>query len=131
MDIFFQDPSEVPLPPEEVRIREFNASPWPDGQRVKVYLEVDAFQKRPSVQVNIRDAGGEVLTEVSIVETITRKMEFNMHLRQPKSRGQFKIEVTLYYQHFESVGETEEVEPQPAPERVVVDYKETVFHIPG
>jgi len=131
MDIFFQDPSEVPLPPEEVRIREFTASPWPDGQRVKVYLEIDAFQKRPSAQVIIRDADGEVLTEVSIVETITRKMEFNMHLRRPESRGQYKIEVTLYYQQFESVGETEEVEPQPAPERVVVDYKETVFHIPG
>lgn len=131
MDIFFQDPSEVPLPPDEVRIREFKASPWPDGQRVKVYLEVDAFQQRPSAQVSIRDADGEVLTEVSIVETMTRKMEFNMHLRHAESRGQFKIEVTLYYQHFESVGETEEVEPQPDPERVVVDYKETVFHIPG
>jgi hypothetical protein len=51
MDIFFADPSEVPLPPNEVRIRELNVEPWPDGNRLRVYLEVDPFQKRPNADL--------------------------------------------------------------------------------
>ena len=66
MDIFFQDPSEIPLPPEEVRIREVRAEPWPDGQRVRVYLEVDPFQQRPNADVKITDAAGEEEAQASI-----------------------------------------------------------------
>ena len=56
MDIFFQDPTEVPLPPNEVRIRALRAETYPDGQRVRVYLEVDPSQQRPSADLAIRDS---------------------------------------------------------------------------
>ena len=39
MDIFFQDPGAIPLPPDDVKIVELRAEPWPDNRRVKVYLE--------------------------------------------------------------------------------------------
>ena len=58
MDIFFRDPSEIPLPPDEVRIRVLHADPYPDGQRVRIHLEVDPFQRRPNADVRITNAPG-------------------------------------------------------------------------
>ena len=101
MDIFFQDPSEIPLPPDEVRIRKLSASPWPDGRRVKVVLEVDPFQKRPNADVFIRNALGDQVAEVSLIEPMTRKLEFTMHLRRAQpgrriyDRGGSRITPTL------------------------------------
>jgi hypothetical protein len=99
MDIFFQDPTETPLPPGDVRIREFTATPWPDGRRVRIYLEVDPFQKRPSAEVAILDEQGQVVAEVSVIESMIRKMEFNMHLRQAKTAGKYTVEVEVYYEN--------------------------------
>ena len=56
MDMFFADPNDPPLPPEEVRLRELRAEPWPDVLRVKVFLELTPFQKRPSAEGSIRNA---------------------------------------------------------------------------
>jgi hypothetical protein len=129
MDIFFQDPTEIPLPPEEVRIRDLQAMPWPDGKRVKVYLEVEPFQKSPNAQVQIRDRLGEVVSEVSLIETITRKMEFNMHLRLNHPGGEFQISATLYYQQVPLAGENSEETSQTMPERKVVDHRQANFTI--
>jgi hypothetical protein len=97
MDIFFSDPTEVPLPPDEVRIRNLQAEPWPDGQRVKVYLEVDPFQKRPNVDVLIFDQEGREVTQTSVVESMTRKMEFTIHLRRSNPAGSYKLQAILFY----------------------------------
>jgi hypothetical protein len=104
MDSFFldptglNDPSEVPLPPQLVRIRELSATPWPDGRRVRVYLEVDPFQKRPNAEVKVHDAQDRLVAEASIIETAIRKMEFNLHLRQPETAGDYAMDVVLYYE---------------------------------
>jgi len=97
MDIFFQDPSEIPLPPEAVRIRALHADPYPDGQRVKIYLEVDPFQRRPDADVRITDAQGHELASASIIESMVRKIEFTMHLRPPNPTGVCRVRVTLFY----------------------------------
>jgi hypothetical protein len=97
MDIFFTDPSEIPLPPEQVRIRELRADPSPDGKRVRVYLEVDPFQKRPSVDLAILDQEGEEIATASIIESMTRKMELTMHLRRGVPGNSFTLHATLYF----------------------------------
>lgn len=129
MDIFFQDPGEIPLPPGEVRIRELVPTPWPDGRRVKVYLEVDPFQKRPSAQVEILNSSGDVVAEVSVIETMTRKMEFNMHLRHPDLVGSYRIAVVLYYQSLSPASESTEPSVENLPERMIVDTREASFVI--
>ncbi|HNT25501.1 MAG TPA: hypothetical protein PKM21_14095 [Anaerolineales bacterium] len=96
MDIFFQDPDEIPLPPEEVRLRALRAEPWADGKRIKIYLETDPFQKHPSVEVTILGPSGGEATQITIVETVTRKLEFNMHLRT-SLKGAYRVEAVLYY----------------------------------
>lgn len=125
MDIFFQDPTEIPLPPSEVRVLELRAEPWPDGQRVYVYLEVTPFQKRPSAEVDIRDTHGNKLASISILETMVRKMEFTMHLHGSTGPGEFTINATLFYPHLPE----EHSEDRQLLDPMVVDRAETTFRI--
>ncbi len=133
MDLFFQDPNEIPLPPEEVRIRAFTVEPYPDGRRVRVSLEVDPFQKRPSFDIVITDAGGEEVAQTTIIETMTRKLDVTLHLRRPPpAENQLPAEVgapsfiaaaTLFF--------APQVSPEDVklPERTVVDRAETTFEL--
>ena len=125
MDIFFSDPSEVPLPPEEVRISQLRAEPWPDGQRVRVYLEVDPTQKRPSADLTILNPQGEAISTVSIVESMTRKMEVVMHLRSEPTPGEYSLHATLYFDPMPPPDAGSE--PSPLAEPLVVDTAQTPF----
>jgi len=130
MDIFFTDPDDIPLPPEEVRIREFKADPWPDGRRVKIYLEVTPFQKRPSGEVFIADQSGQPVASANIIETIDPKMEINMHLRSTETTGVFNASVVLFYlADIEEEPAESESEPIGPPERMIVDEAQISFEI--
>lgn len=137
MDIFFQDPTEVPLPPEEVRIREFRAEAWPDGRRVRVYLEVDPFQKRPNADILITDEQDRKLASASIIESMDRKMEITMHLRGQVTPGEHRVKAVLFYtqpieeddsQEQPDAPQAEREEP-PEQKKQVVDQAETQFSI--
>ncbi len=97
VDIFFNDPTDIPLPPDEVRIRRFEVNPWPDGRRVRVYLEVTPFQKRPNGEISITNAGGDELANISIIETMDPKMEFTLHLRGAELSGPFTVSAYIFY----------------------------------
>jgi hypothetical protein len=126
VDIFFQDPTEIPLPAEEVRIRALRAQPRPDGQRVRIYLEVDPFQKRPSAEVRITNDQGVELASTTIIESMLRKMEFTMHMRPPNPTSTCTVSAALFY--------TKTAEANPAttndtekPEILIVDRAEVQF----
>jgi len=120
MDLFFADPLETRLPPEEVRIRELRAEPYPDGRRVRVYLEVDPFQRRPSAELAIVDGQDRVLASAHIIESMTRKMEMTLHMRDARP-GNFKLHATLIYSHLEKPSADEPDAPPPPIETMVVD----------
>jgi hypothetical protein len=126
MDIFFTDPSEVPLPPHEVRIRELRAEPYPDNRRVRVYLEVDPFQRRPSADLMIVDSQGAVVAEASIIESMLRIMQVVIHLRGAQPAGEFTLDAVLYYAALPEG----EAQPTPEPiERMEVDTAQATFTI--
>jgi hypothetical protein len=131
MDIFFQDPTEVPLPPAEVRIRELTAEPWPDGKRVRVYFEVDPFQKRPNAEIVILDVNQEEKARLNVIETMDRKMEFTMHLRGADTRGSYAVAAVLYYNPEASEDEPGEGEEVPPGKPQIIDRAITNFDIPG
>jgi hypothetical protein len=97
MDIFFSDPDDVPVPPEEVRIRELEAKPWPDGQRVAIQFHITPFQQRPNIEVKIYNSKGDEVAELSVVEALETKMEFTMHLREPNPEGVYKAHMRVFY----------------------------------
>jgi hypothetical protein len=130
MDIFFQDPTEVPLPPAEVRIRELTAKPWPDGRRVRVYFEVDPFQKRPNAEIVIFDSSEAERARLNVIESMDRKMEFTMHLRGADTNGRYKVAAVLYYNPNASDDEPQKDQEVSPGEPQIIDRAITSFDIP-
>ncbi len=97
MNIFFTDPSEAPRPPDEVRIRKLEAQPYPDGRRVKVLLEVTPFQRRPNLDVRIQDSAGHEVASLNVVEPISPRNEFTMHLRLSNPTGEYRVIASVLY----------------------------------
>jgi hypothetical protein len=127
MDIFFQDPTETPLPPNEVRIRALRAEPLEDGQRVRVFLETDPFLRRPSADLTISDAAGNRYSRVSIIESMTRKIELTMHLRG-KAGGALRLEAELFYPAaLPEAGQI--IDPELAEQKDVIDRQTIEFDI--
>jgi len=135
MDIFFQDPTDIPLPPEEVRIRELSAEPWPDGHRVRVYVELTPFQTRPNGEINITNKDEEEVASVSFIETIDPKMQFTLHLRTPETQGEYSVNASIFYPvliNGQELGETQDQESLPIPQDImVVDQSFIKFTIPS
>ena len=129
MDIFFQDPKAIPLPPEEVRIIELRAEPWPDNRRVKIFLEITPFQKRPSGEIYIKDKQYNEIASVSIIETIDSKMEFTLHLRGADTQGKYTVFANVFYLDETEILDEEIEVLSSQRERFVVDQAETEFEI--
>ena len=136
MDIFFQDPTEVPVPPQEVRIRKLQVEPMPDGKRVRVYLELTPFQKQPNGEISILNNDGEEVTTVSFIETINPKMQFTMHLRNSETVGNYSVSALVFYSKLtdfiEILKENQDQDSLPLPDEImVVDQRISEFTIPA
>jgi hypothetical protein len=128
MDFFLQDPNEVRLPPEEVRLLEVKVTPQPGSPRVKIYLELTPFKKRPNLEVTIYASSGKKAAHSSILETMLPKLEFTLHLRQVEPGSEYTIESVVYYQKLPEP--SDEPVDVPLPEPMVVDRRKTTFVLP-
>ena len=86
------------LPPNEVRLTELRAEPWPDAsRRVRIHLQLTPFLERPDIEVVIVGADGKDISRIDIIETIDDQMTFTMHLRGEQISGQFTLRANLIY----------------------------------
>ncbi len=133
MDIFFSDSDDIPLPPDEVRIRELTAQPHPDGQKVAVKFEITPFQKSPNIEIDIVNQNGDQVSTLSIIEAIENKMTFTMHLREAEREGTYTVKMRLFYADLddfeENDGETPSVEELLEQIGKTVDTSETKFMV--
>jgi hypothetical protein len=127
MDIFLQDPNDVPLPPDEVRIQNFSAEPYPDQRRIRVKLTLTPFQKRPHVKLVIYSPAGENLSEVSILESMTKNMDLTMHLRTAQPPGAYQLDAIIYYLQESDVDDA--AESQAEAKQIIVDRHQVTFHL--
>jgi hypothetical protein len=128
VDIIFSDLDGIPLPPDEVRIRALRVDPLPNGRLVRVYLEVDPFQKRPNADLTISDDDGREVASTSIIESMDRNIEIRIHVPGAIREREYSLKAILFYAEFESESNSETV-IKPF-ERRVVDTAETLFTIP-
>lgn len=128
MEAFFTDPNEIPLPPEEVRLRRLQAEPWLDRQRVRIKLEIDPFQQRPNADLSITNALGDEVARANILEPFDRILEVNLHLREANPGGEYQVVAVLYYQKTPLENEQESTAVLPEPQ--IVDRKQISFTIP-
>ncbi|MFN8425788.1 MAG: hypothetical protein U0X87_05965 [Anaerolineales bacterium] len=97
MDFFFNKDNLNRMMPEETRITSLTATPYPDGRRVRVNVEVTPFQKRPHIEVVLKDANGDEVASANIVEPLGWKLEFTMHIREKELKNPYTVEAKLYY----------------------------------
>lgn len=129
MDIFFQDLNEVRLPPEEVRLNKMQAEPLLDGSRVKVILELTPFIKRPNVEIIITNASGKEVAHTTILETMQRRIELTMHLREFEPGSEYNIDSTIYYQSLPEPSDAPMMDI-PLPDPIIVDRQKKTFVLP-
>jgi hypothetical protein len=97
---FFPDLEEInnsKVPPEEVRIEKLVGEPYSDGKRVRVNLDMTPFQVRPHVDMVLLNPQGEVAVSTSIIEPMSWKQEFTIHLREARQDGEYKLVARLFY----------------------------------
>jgi hypothetical protein len=99
MDFFSPEDNLQRMAPEETRITSLRAEQYPDGRRVHVNLEITPFQKRPYIEVALFNGNGDEVASATIVEPMTWKLEFTMHLRGERSeyRNPYTVEAKLFY----------------------------------
>lgn len=96
MDFFLPEDQLQRMTPEETRITSLTAQPYPDGYRLRVNIEMTPFQKRPHLEVMLSDANGDEVASSSIVEPLTWKIEFTMHIRG-ELVNPYTLEANLFY----------------------------------
>jgi hypothetical protein len=93
-DSLFDDPNRAE--PEDTHITELGAEPYPDGYRLRVNLSMTPFKTRPFIEIIIKDASGDEVASTSVVEPMTWKLEFTMHIRG-ELNNPYTLEARLFY----------------------------------
>ena len=96
MDFFFPEDNLNRMTPEETHITSLSAEPYPDGYRVRVNVQVTPFQKRPHIEVTLKDSTSDEIGSTTIVEPMSWKLEFTMHIRG-ELNNPYTLEAKLYY----------------------------------
>ena len=110
MDIFFTNPNDTPLPPDEIHIRKLEYQLYPDNRRVKVTFEISAFLKRPNIEILLTNQDGKQVSQFSVVEAIETNMDFTLHIRESNPSGTYTLTMNLFYA---DLPEPEELEKEP------------------
>ena len=98
MDLTFVDSEGIPLPREEVRLREVSVIPLDDRRRIRVEIRITPFLERPNLELVLFAPGGEVVSKVSVVETDTPTLSLTMHLRSEPQAGEYAVRGALSYE---------------------------------
>jgi len=96
MDFFFPEDNLNRMTPEETRITSLSGTPYPDGYRLHVNVEITPFQKRPHIEVLLSDSDGAEVGSTTIVEPMGWKLEFTMHIRG-ELKNPYMLTAKLYY----------------------------------
>jgi hypothetical protein len=107
MFIQIEDPSDLPRAPNEVKIRDMQLKPYPDGRRLRVLLELTPFEQPPDLSLQVLDQAGEQVADLDIIAAHQNMLGLTVHLRGPAPKGQFSIQASVRY---EELGEVHQVE---------------------
>jgi hypothetical protein len=99
VDIHFFDGDSAPKPRDQVRIEQLEIHPYPDRFRVYIHVRVTPFLERPNLLLSLHDEQDQVVSELSIIETMHHDMEFTLHIRnRPDPAGVYTLTADLFYE---------------------------------
>jgi hypothetical protein len=96
VSFFFPEDGLERVSPENTHITTAQIEPYPDGDRIRVQLEVTPFLRRPHIDVTLTDVRGEEVASASIVEPMGWRLEFTLHLRGARN-GPFTLTARLFF----------------------------------
>lgn len=108
MDLFFTNSNDIPLPPDQMEIRQLTAHPLEDRKRVLVEFELTPFQQRPNVEITVTNQENKPVSGFSVVEAIENKMAFTLHLREKDPQGTYLVDMQVFYTTMPPVDEESE-----------------------
>ena len=82
---------------EEVRFNNLGLYVYEDGQRVAIDFDLTPFMERPSILVQVWNAGGEEAASLSVIEAMHPNFNLTLHLRDDVRKDPYKVEAILYY----------------------------------
>lgn len=96
---FFNNGDYKPQPKDKVKINELTAFVHPDRRRIRIGIKVTPFQERPNLLITLRRADGQLIDDVTVIETMHFDNEFTMHLRGADDpAGAYTVTVDLFYE---------------------------------
>lgn len=99
MDIQFFNGNHDPQPRENIKIESVEITPYPDGGRLHVKVDVTPFRERPNLLLVVHDEEDNIVSELNIIETMHFNMEFTMHLRGVEDpEGAYSLSAELFYE---------------------------------
>ena len=75
---FFNGSHHDPQPRENVNVEDVRITPYPEGTRIHVEVDVTPFRERPNLLLAIHDEDDQVVSELNIIETMHFNMEFGI-----------------------------------------------------
>jgi hypothetical protein len=103
MTVEFVEPEELPVPPEQVRIRDMAIKVYPDGRRLRVEFGLTPFRDHPRIELVVTDSEGDEIVEVSIVEATDPVMSLTLHMPAESVGGMYTLEGRVIYPEDEEV----------------------------
>jgi hypothetical protein len=129
MELHLFEPEELPRPQEEMRIERAEVVPYPDGRRVRVAVGWTAFVDRPNLDAVVLNRDGNTVSTFSVIEAITRGMDFTLHLRGAEPGAEYRLCLSLYYAPAPEEREAAAERQEEALDHVV-DTREVTFVLP-
>lgn len=123
MEFFLPEDNLDRMTPAETRIISLGAKPYSDGRRVRVDIEMTPFQQRPHLEITLTNAAGDEVASASVVEPMSWKIEFTLHIRG-ELRSPYTLTASLFYPEgpaAEAQVLSFEAPPPPADEDAPVD----------
>ena len=98
MEFFINDPNIVRYPPAEIQLLDLRTNSDPDGNRLRVALDLPPFQQRPIIELDLKDFTGNEVASASIIEPVGWKLELTLHIRKTGStNGKYTLSASLSY----------------------------------
>lgn len=92
-----QDTGQKTLPPEEVSLVAFQASPYPDRRRILCRVIFSPFQEKPSAEIKILDQENRELTTVNIIQVRDPESILTIHLPGQVPGGEYTALLQAFY----------------------------------
>lgn len=84
-------------PRDEVRIERLEATPSPDGRRVKVQIAVTPFREQPNFEIALYDTAQRNVGGTTVIAAMYFQLELTLHLRGIPAPGEYMLRADLYY----------------------------------